>query len=504
MLACELTHQTLEDVMKALSQEAKRLMSSETLVVSESNEKFSFVDGASSNMSTKRMRAVLRERFFSLAKSKAGNETEFSIIEGDVRKVIPALVTEVHDKVLACNTVTDTLAGLSGYPAGIEEIDGNRYLITQSIQPVEPKEGDCSNIQEMFETACGRDANDPNWEKQLHSIYCLLRAKLIQMRSGGKERGSCPMLCLVGAPNAGKTFVVRAISRLLSQKDSIDPSAENNGWTDGLLTHAVLFFDEASKDTPYQKGSVRAKFAEQFKGLEYTETPTISKRGVTARPLPGVWLTVRAANPDSHMALSQMPVPDENGMADKLILAKFYEAKLPLQGKEGDKDRAKRRKIIDDELPAFAHYLLNIFPKEDMRQEWIVQAGNGDNKRQYRNQCPPFVHPEILELLQNSEDQNSREHALLDFLSVGEAFKDPDKKWLAAEIFVEIKRSSEHPVNSLIKNASVLGKAMRQLAHKNEDLIFIEKGRSDKTFYRIKRPKKKGSRIKSARLMREE
>ena len=145
--------------------------------------------------------------------------------------------------------------------------------------------------------------------------------------------------------------------------------------------------------------------------MEYTNGATIATRRNTAQSLPVVWLWIRALNPDSLAAILQTPVPNENGMADKLIITKFYRGEVPLTGQESPDARTKRLEILKDQLPHFAHYLINEFPDE-RQQELLMQPEGGE----YRNQAHPFVHPELLELLQSSENDSMKKSVAIDLL----------------------------------------------------------------------------------------
>jgi hypothetical protein len=218
---------------------------------------------------------------------------------------------------------------------------------------------------------------------------------------------------MMGEEGSGKTLLMRIIAQLLGQTEiTVDPSAECNGWTDQRLCSPVLFYDEASA-SPYEfsGGIPRGRFAEEFKRFEYTQAADIASRGKTAVKLPAVWFWARALNPDSPAAIMQTPIPSENGMSEKLILAKIYKGVLPLDGKEDQKSREDRLKIIESQIPAFAQWLLNDFQKQ-MRPEWISRSDGTE----YRNQAPPFFHPEVLNALSYSDNDESKALVVRSFL----------------------------------------------------------------------------------------
>lgn len=381
------------------------------MVCLEGSERFFKLDGSASEMSYKRASACLEYEVNARCR-KRSEEVGIQYFEPESRTMI-GITTKILKVVMAKNIIHEVYETMPGWQEGLVEWEQKRFLIRRSLAPRTAVKGPWDDVRIFWESFFGIGTGDPYAEQQLHAFYCLLRAKYLQMESPDSQRGSCPMLVMISDPNAGKTFAMRLVAQFLGQtQKTVDPTAERNGWSDACLASPVLFYDEASQDSyDFGKGLSREKLAEAFKRFEYTDLPLIAKRGRTAQNLPTVWFVARAVNPDSRAAILQTPLPSQNGMSDKLILAKVYRATVPFMGKEDPESRRKRVEILESQLPAFGYWLMHEFPKE-RRDDWI----RDENGEEYRNQAHPFSHPEALEILSVSENDSSKELAILALL----------------------------------------------------------------------------------------
>jgi hypothetical protein len=424
----------LDIIENALQYFSSALNNTNDIVCIEGPERFEFVDGSHSNMSEKRLKAVLEkiiDNHLSEVCLNAGvNYTPIS------PKKMLGITTNIVKSIMHRNMVKAAFETMPGWPQGMFTFDGVRYLIRSKIEPTPPAKGKWDELQLFFESLFGCNASDPNYDQQIHAFYCLVRAKYLQMRSNGKNRGSCPLLVMMGDEGSGKTLLMRIVAQLLGQTEvTVDPSADRNGWTDQRLCSSVLFYDEASASAyGFSDGIPRGRFAEEFKRFEYSQAADITSRGKTAVKLPAVWFWARALNPDSPAAIMQTPIPSENGMSEKLILAKIYKGVLPLDGKEDEKSRVARLQIIESQIPAFGHWLLNDF---QMRPEWISRKDGSE----YRNQAPPFFHPDVLDTLSYSDNDESKSLIVRNFLTTYSAL--PLDNFSAGELFSHALKASQ-------------------------------------------------------------
>ncbi len=401
----------LADKDETLNQIIGKLSAVGTIVCLEKSERFDFTDGSHSNMSEKRLKAVL-QHLIEEHQERAAAQAKYAYRPISSKRM-SGITTNITKAIMNRNMVKEAFETMPGWPQGLYQFDRKQYLIRSMIEPTPPVPGNWDELKRFIDTLFGNEANDPSAEQQIHAFYCLVHAKYRQMRSQGKNRGSCPLLVMMGSEGSGKTFLMRFIAKLLGQtENTVDPSADRNGWTDQRLDSPVLFYDEASaSEFGFSEGIPRGRFAEEFKRFEYSQSADIAGRGKAAVKLPAVWFWARAMNPDSLAAIMQTPIPTENGMSEKLILAKIYKGVLPLDGKEDEKSRATRLKILESQIPAFGYWLLNEFPKK-INREWICRSDGSE----YRNQAPPFFHPEVLDALTKSDNDESKSLIVRSFL----------------------------------------------------------------------------------------
>ena len=381
------------------------------LVCTEGKERFWNTNGHYNDMSKQRTIAVLKheicERYDLKMKRFKSDPPPWK--EGEPH----GIALFVIEKVLTKNAVKEALEHMPGWPTGITEWDDERFLVRRGLTPVTPQKGNWKELRTMIETFFGSHTEDPHYEIQIHAFYCLLRMKLLQMSSSNNDRGLGPMLVLMSEANTGKSFLMRLIALLLGGTErTVDPSKEKNGWSDSCLSSPVIFYDEASREEfDFSSGMNREKFAEFFKGMEYSTHAEIARRGYTARSWPAVWLWARALNTNSRAAILQTPIPDENAMEDKLILARVYRAEMPYPNKEDSETRAKRLNLLKDQLPAFSYWLLNEFPNE-MVDDYLRDPEG----KPYRNEAHPSIHPDVLEVLTSSENDSAKSITVENYL----------------------------------------------------------------------------------------
>lgn len=455
----------LDSAKQVIDQIVAELSDENFLVCTEGKERYWTADGQNNDMSNQRVTAFLEDEI----KERYRLKTE------KLKPPLPPLAkgkpTElagcIRKKVLSRNVIKEALEYMPGWPTGITKWDGESFLVRRGLAPVTPKEGKWKELKTMIETFFGRHAEDPHYETQIHAFYCLMRAKLLQMISTDNQRGSCPMLVMMSELNTGKSFMLRLLALLLGGTErTVDPSKEKNGWSDSCLSSPAIFYDEASREEfNFSGGMNREKFAEFFKGMEYSSHAEIARRGYTARSWPAVWLWARALNTNSRAAILQTPIPSENAMDDKLILARVYRAEMPFPDKDGPETRAKRLNLLKGQLPAFSHWLLNEFPKE-MKDDFL-KAPNG---KPYRNESHPSIHPDVLEVLTNSENDSAKAIVLANFL--GNGLTTLKQQFTAGEILAEASNlgvsglglAEAQAVLRIFKSAEAIGRTLSQMS----------------------------------------
>ena len=401
----------LDDANTVIDQITAELTDENFLVCTEGKERYWTADGQNNDMSAQRVIAFLEDEIKERYQLKTKTlDPPLPPLQQDR---VMELAKYIRKKVLSRNVIKEALEFMPGWPTGITKWDGESFLVRRGLAPVTPQKGNWKELRTMIETFFGSRTEDPHYEIQIHAFYCLLRMKLLQMSSTNNDRGLGPMLVLMSEANTGKSFLMRLIALLLGGTErTVDPSKEKNGWSDSCLSSPVIFYDEASREEfDFSGGMNREKFAEFFKGMEFSSHAEIARRGHTARSWPAVWLWVRALNTNSRAAILQTPIPDENAMEDKLILARVYPAEMPFPNKEDSETRAKRLNLLKDQLSAFSYWLLNEFSNE-MIDDYL----KGPDGKPYRNEAHPSIHPDVLEVLMSNENDSAKSITVENYL----------------------------------------------------------------------------------------
>ncbi|MDB4546954.1 hypothetical protein OAF44_01470 [Akkermansiaceae bacterium] len=453
----------LDNVNTIIDQIGTELTDENFLVCTEGKERYWTADGQNNDMSNQRVIAFLEDEIRKRYRQKT--EKLKSPLPPLAKGKPTELAGQIKKKVLCRNVIKEALEFMPGWPTGITKWDGETFLVRRGLAPLTPKEGKWKELRTMIETFFGRHTEDSHYETQIHAFYCLMRAKLLQMNSTDNQRGSCPMLVVMSEPDTGKSFILRLLALLLGGTErTVDPSKEKNGWSDSCLSSPIIFYDEASREEfDFSGGMNREKFAEFFKGMEYSSHAEIARRGYTARSWPAVWLWARALNTNSRAAILQTPIPTENAMDDKLILAQVYRAEMPFPDKEDPETRAKRLNLLKGQLPAFSHWLLNEFQKE-MNDDFLKRP----NGEPYRNETHPSIHPDVLEVLTSSENDSAKSITVENYLRAYPA----EELFTAGQLLAEANRLASDmdslpetkALMKMFKSGLSLGRTLSQMS----------------------------------------
>ncbi|MDB4588317.1 hypothetical protein N9124_02415 [bacterium] len=453
----------LDNINTIIDQIGTELTDENFLVCTEGKERYWTADGQNNDMSNQRVIAFLEDEIRKRYRQKT--EKLKSPLPPLAKGKPTELAGQIKKKVLCRNVIKEALEFMPGWPTGITKWDGETFLVRRGLAPLTPKEGKWKELRTMIETFFGRHTEDSHYETQIHAFYCLMRAKLLQMNSTDNQRGSCPMLVVMSEPDTGKSFILRLLALLLGGTErTVDPSKEKNGWSDSCLSSPIIFYDEASREEfDFSGGMNREKFAEFFKGMEYSSHAEIARRGYTARSWPAVWLWARALNTNSRAAILQTPIPTENAMDDKLILAQVYRAEMPFPDKEDPETRAKRLNLLKGQLPAFSHWLLNEFQKE-MNDDFLKRP----NGEPYRNETHPSIHPDVLEVLTSSENDSAKSITVENYLRAYPA----EELFTAGQLLAEANRLASDmdslpetkALMKMFKSGLSLGRTLSQMS----------------------------------------
>ena len=247
------------------------------------------------------------------------------------------------------------LDGYAGYEAGAYDCAGVRVLAMKSPRHLTPAAGEWPTIltfiRQLLPT--GEDGVD---QAEIFLGWLQVAARAVR---GGPSR-SGQMLLLVGKKDDGKSRLQHfIISPILGGRNS-DPS----GWLLGEGDfNSECFGSEhlLMEDTPASlKRDERNKFKQRLKGVAVNDTHRYHEKGRPAVTLRPIWRLSMSLN-DSPDDLSLLPDPVADFTEKTIMLATARPAYLPAS----DDEREAWRNALAQEMPAFLHYILNVFTLPD-------------------------------------------------------------------------------------------------------------------------------------------
>lgn len=305
------------------------------------------------------------------------------------------------------NAAVDHAIPLSGHRAGIFTTeDGRKILVPCAPRLVVPVAGDFPNFEKLMTELFG--------ETQHPYIVGWLKIAVEDLyRFNPSAWRHSQMLALVGKPNCGKSFFQSLISIMLGGRTA-DPYLWAVGKSDfneeiAESEHLMMEDKHALRDS-----KSRSAFGTAIKQLTVTSQTPIHGKGKKMFTAPAYRRLSFSVNEDADY-ITALPMLDDS-IGDKLMLMKCSKAEmLP--------DYSENKARFVKELPAFVHYLLNVFtiPKE---------------LRAVRFGVIQYHSPEVVEMLQQFEP-HIRFREVLD----ATLFKDgnePRHRMSAAEITTEL------------------------------------------------------------------
>jgi hypothetical protein len=237
---------------------------------------------------------------------------------------------------------------LAGYNAGMHTLLGNQILVTESaILPV-PSKGDWPLIISILENLLG--------EEQLPYLLGWLKISL-QSRYDGHHR-SAQAIVFAGPRGCGKSFVQNHIITPLFGGRVGKPynwMAGNTNFNADLAEAEHQMVEDEVGDTTMK---TRRKLGSQLKLVTVNEVQRIEGKYQQGIALPPWWRLTLSIN-DEPENLSVLPPMDES-LEDKITLFLCEQKPMP-HPTTTDRERKEFREKVANELPHFAHYLIEDF-----------------------------------------------------------------------------------------------------------------------------------------------
>jgi hypothetical protein len=172
-----------------------------------------------------------------------------------------------------------------------------------------------------------------------------------------------PLLCLAGPVNSGKTLLASIVRMLLGGRAANPHNKWSGGlpWNDDLVSAELLLLDDCSGSTdPRARGNLAAAFKEAI----YAPFVQLMKRhasGLSVRP---VWRCMICCNDQPENLLILPPITPDT--SDKISILRVSRITPPVDTSKPD-GRERLQRMIEMELPAFAHYLAGFVIPEHLR-----------------------------------------------------------------------------------------------------------------------------------------
>lgn len=283
----------------------------------------------------------------------------------------------------------DSVAGLSyGYYTETWERAGDDYgggyLVQNSAPWVEGIEGDCPVSLAFLRVLFDDPACPDQWPSLLACLQGA-RARIRAFREGGSMavRERIQFISIAGAPNVGKTFLVKKLIAplLATPADGMFAGEKyftedgGKGFNGGLERVPLILLDDIMRNVSMRG---RSNIMSKWKGVGYSGAVAIEAKGRDSWTMQAPWVVIQLLNLDDE-SLSAFPLV--GGDEDKLcgFMAGEYHLGL-LPANETPEERAAVDEVLASEREALAWYVDNYVVPEHLRDEKV------------RHRCKAYVH----------------------------------------------------------------------------------------------------------------
>lgn len=324
------------------------------------------------------------------------------------------------------------------------------WLVTSSPELVEPIKGDWPNLRRLIETLVPI-------EIALHALYAWIQTQYKAIRNS-----RCPVLILAGDANDGKTMFLQLLTTLRGGRQT-NPiaawSGEGPAWSDHLVGCECLNVDDSVAPKNYK---ARQKLATKIKESIFIGAVTIDKRNhdsFTLNPQP-VWGVAMAVNATSD-AIKTIPALEGDDMNGKAVVIRTRRADI-LYREQGDSAASKRWQAYEDELPAFADWLLN---------DYETPTDLPDGCYKSRSGALVYLDPEAMSELHRAGPAGLFEEVLLELRDRDHFAQQTRNPMTTAELLSEARTSCSDRDWRVLQSTQIAGMYLAQIAKRSDGCI---------------------------------
>ena len=249
---------------------------------------------------------------------------------------------------------------LAGYSMGIKDFDGQRALVTSDMDLIEPKQGDWSTLNKVFDGALiTRERDGIVSHDQREYLFGWWQHALRCLYYGPHTGGLALFLC--GERKSGKTLMSNLIRESLGRRFA-RPYAFMTGqdnFNEELFEAVFQWIDDENAET---KIASRLKFGAAIKQMVAADGARMRGMHKKARALRPLLRLVVNLNMEPDRLMVIPPLDDD--VEDKMLILKAEKRDMPMAARSPE-ERALFWKQLTSELPAFLWWLLNDFAVTD-------------------------------------------------------------------------------------------------------------------------------------------
>jgi hypothetical protein len=303
---------------------------------------------------------------------------------------------------------------LCGRDSGFYTENGIRHLVTEDMPLIAPQKGSCPIIRSMILGLFAASEDVETGDAQIHTFCGWLQSSVHALRAGRWQQQQ--VLAIAGPRDCGKSFMQHAVITPALAGRAVDAQRfliRGNDFNGDLFNAEHLTLDDCAAST---RIADRLAFGQRLKGV--TVGASVGALHAKGRDAVGIrpWWRVTITCNDDPEALCVLP-PLNSDIDDKLILLRASRFDMPMPT-DTQADREALAAAILDEMPAFLHWLINVYELPEQYHD----------RRRYG--VATYHHPVLREAI----DGLSPEAELLDLID-GTLAADLEHgaKWITAE-----------------------------------------------------------------------